>query len=90
MTLSYEQIEELIGHLQGTCGTATEGIQAIVGEDYDDSILTEDNWDQINNSIFLCNTCNWWCETSEMSEIENGEDTCEGCGYDMESGYEDE
>lgn len=75
-------IDELIQYLQGTCNSLDEGVNTILGEDYDSMSLSEDNHNQIANEIFLCDTCSWWYEACEIYESpESGaEDTCQDCG----------
>ena len=35
-------------------------------------------WELVENFIFNCTQCGWWCETSDMAETE-GEWICEDC-----------
>lgn len=78
MNFKRDQIEELIQYLQGTCNSLDEGIVEVLGEDYDSMNLSSDNHNQIDNEIFLCETCGWWYELCEESENED-ERTCESC-----------
>ena len=74
------EIEELIGALQGTTDTMESAINELFGEDYSEDDLTDGDWNKINNSVFLCTDCGWWCETSEESqESLDGEQICEDC-----------
>lgn len=82
-------VNQIIDTCQGTC---TETIQSALdfyypGMSEDD--LTDDDWAEINDCIFHCPECNWWCEISQMSVNTNGlgEDICEDC--DNESSLED-
>lgn len=34
----------------------------------------------IDDAIFCCEQCGWWCEISEQVEDENGEWLCNDCG----------
>ena len=77
MKFTRENIDELIQYLQGSCNSLDEGIQTILG-DYDSTDLSPENCDQIDNEIFLCTGCGWWCEVSEMSE-EDDEQVCVEC-----------
>lgn len=72
-------IEAIIEYLQGSCSTLDQGVKAIHPEMSDEE-LNEDEHQQISQSIFCCDTCNWWFEAYE--ENENG--NCEGCGGDEE------
>jgi hypothetical protein len=72
-----EQIEKLIQYLQGTCMSLDEGISEILGENFTSNDLTTDEFEHIDNEIFLCEDCGWWCELIEESE-ENPR-TCIDC-----------
>lgn len=64
-------IEELIDSLQGTCATISEKLPEEMEED-----LTEQDHDAIDNRIFRCETCSWWCEVGEEGD-EKG--NCNDC-----------
>lgn len=72
-------IDELCDILQGTCeslGTKLEQMYPdMVEED-----LTTDELFKIDSTVFLCETCGWWCEISEMAD--NGEWICQECADD--------
>ena len=36
-------------------------------------------WSFVEDQIFLCTSCNWWCEASEHSILETDEFICEQC-----------
>lgn len=74
--MTNEEMEKLIGHLQGTCISLNEGTQALF--DLDEDCLTTENSQQIDDEIFLCEECGWWYEVSEMSERED-EQVCNDC-----------
>lgn len=78
-------VQELASQLCGTCGTAHEQnvaddpkLAALVGVDDGDIGI----WLETHGEIFLCATCGWWCESSEMcdSDNHNGEQVCAECG----------
>lgn len=71
-------INTLVEELQGSCGTL-QGACETQGFDYDD--LTADDCLQIDNEIFECTTCGWWCEVCEMSEDQDGQ-VCVDCNND--------
>ena len=68
----FEDLQELIEALQGTCYSLdTDG-------------LTEDQLGQIDDQIFLCAECGWWCEAGDYNQEAceaTGEDFCSECGY---------
>ena len=72
-------IQELIDHLQGTCKSLQEGLNDLYPE-MDVSDLTEKDNEEIDNQIFNCDTCNWWCEACEQDEDGN----CENCSTQQE------
>jgi hypothetical protein len=66
--------EELCEALQGTCTQISEHLPE--GMEEDD--LTADDHQVIDNRIFLCAQCGWWCEECEEHE-EDGEQICDDC-----------
>lgn len=64
-------VQELIDSLQGTC----QSIVDFLPEGMDDNDLTSEDHDEIDNQIFLCNQCGWWCESCEQND--NG--SCNDC-----------
>lgn len=68
------RIEEIIHDLQGTCQSLDDALEE--GEDATDPVLCA----AIDEAIFLCPGCNWWCERSEGHENPTGdEDLCDDC-----------
>lgn len=78
MKFTRNQIDDLIQYLQGSCDSLSDGIFAVIGEDYSEDDLSLDNLEQIDNEIFLCDVCGWWFEVCEMSESES-EQACVEC-----------
>jgi hypothetical protein len=66
--------QKLIEHLQGTCLSLEQACEQL-GIEVDD-VDTE----ALDNELFLCAQCDWWCEISEASDDPdwNG-DLCEDC-----------
>lgn len=77
----HKDIESIIEYLQGTTRTLDEACQQH-GFEWEE--LTEKDHAKIDENIFLCPTCGWWCETSEANESESGEDVCDDCKEDEE------
>lgn len=75
--ISETQLQEIIEALQGTCDTL-DGIVQVVMED--DNICTNDltpeQLEELDQQIFLCETCGWWYEISEMSDEDQ---VCQDC-----------
>jgi hypothetical protein len=68
MNFTTKKISELIEFLQGGCDTLDEGVVAVLGDEYDATDLSIPNLTQIDQDIFLCDTCGWWFEICEESE----------------------
>ena len=73
--------QEIIDALQGTCDTLSGAVQEVTGnDDLDDMSLSTEQHEAIDNQIFLCDECNWWCEISEANENpQGGGDICDDC-----------
>lgn len=75
--LNNDQIYEIINDLRGTC----QSFESIVvyhtnltPDEIDPAFL-----DVIDENIFLCETCGWWCDEDEESETEGSENICKEC-----------
>jgi len=65
----------LIHELQGTCNELNSFLEQHNAEDLIDYMPFLEYLDQ---NIFLCDDCDWWCELSEMSD----EGVCSQCCSD--------
>jgi len=68
-------IHKVIEGLQGT----TDSISDHLPEGMDEGDLTSNDYDAIDNEIFLCAECGWWCEISEAAESDDGGEMCRDC-----------
>lgn len=64
-----ERMDEIVNQLQGT----GKSIEEVLNEGEEQTIELNDYIDQ---RIFCCKQCDWWCEQSEMS---NEDWICEDC-----------
>lgn len=78
MKFTKNQIDELIQYLQGSCETLDDGIRAVLGDEYSEDDLTDEDRQTIDGELFLCAVCGWWYEVCEMSEDED-EQICNDC-----------
>jgi len=73
-------LDKIVEQCRGTC---METIDDAIREHYPDMSeddLTEADLAQIDNEIFTCNECGWWCESSEAQLDEQASDIiCEDC-----------
>jgi len=60
-------------------GGAFEGATNIPDDFYN---LPPEALDAFDAVVFECQTCNWWCEISEVASDENGENICLDCAPD--------
>lgn len=72
-----ERIEEIIDDLRGTCKSIDNVLED--GEDPMDPELT----DAIDNAIFCCVVCEWWCDLDEANASPQG-DVCDDDKEDEE------
>lgn len=64
-----KKLNEIVEFLQGTCmHTLDDAVQEVFGENFDSQELTQEELEFLDNEIFKCGCCGWWCEISEMSE----------------------
>lgn len=87
MKIITELAEEVVKRLQGTCLSDVEQtLEDIYEEDptqlgnYDFNNMPKEFYAYIDNCIFLCAVCGWWCEAGDYAEedvLEKlGEDAC--------------
>jgi hypothetical protein len=66
---------EIIYDLSGTCDSLEAALTRHNAEQLRDYMPF---LEYLDNEIFLCDGCNWWCELSEMSETSDT-DMCRDC-----------
>ena len=62
-----ETIEEVIDRLRGTC------METFEADEY-----TDDELKYLDENIFECARCGWWCDIDESNDI-HGENYCDDC-----------
>ncbi len=75
--------DDIITDLQGTCDNNLAELLVENGLQADD----QEALDYINEEIFLCADCGWWCESYERND-KNDESICDDCNrsiWDEES-----
>lgn len=87
--LTRDQMDEVIYHLQGTCLSIDEGIMQVLGDEGIECMSDIENEMEfcglIDEQIFMCSKCGWWCEagdwiTDEHPDWDPCEETCSSCG----------
>lgn len=71
-------IHQVIADMQGTCSMLIDALPEGMNEDD----LTSEDHEAIDNEIFLCDECGWWCEISEQADTGEDEQKCEDCHGD--------
>lgn len=72
-----DHVDEVAHALQGTCKSLAEVLEEHgLGHLEDDRAFLEG----LDNEVFCCDECSWWCELSEMSERHEG--VCTDCQPD--------
>lgn len=71
MAVNQARVDEVVNYLQGSC------------QDMDDVATEEERNDPefcraVDDHIFCCDTCGWWCEIGEQSEAEDDQ-ICDDC-----------
>lgn len=65
-----KETRRFIEYAQGTCQSISEVLDVL--DIPDESYI---NWKTVDDEIFHCESCSWWCEISEQDE--NGD--CQDC-----------
>src|SRR5438270_431144 len=81
--LTNDQINELCEDLRGTCKNEDEALSQVTGvppgTTWDS--LKHSDYQEIDQQIFRCEKCDWWCGADEESQVENldGQRICDDC-----------
>lgn len=75
--------QKIVDCLQGTIGTIQEALDHYYPE-MDEDELTTDDHQVLDNEIFECTECGWWCEVSQSTESADGENVCDECNPEDE------
>lgn len=70
------KIEELISRLRGSCDSMTTVCEDLDLDDMDSEVCAA-----VDDEIFCCSACGWWCDQSEEASEDAGlpEWTCRDC-----------
>jgi len=75
--------QEIIDYLAGSCNSLNSALDMFDAEHLD---MHDPFLKMLDDEIFLCNTCDWWCPIEEANM--NSELTCNDC-CDQESDEEE-
>lgn len=68
-----EPMGGIIEYLRGTCRSLEEACQ--MSETTEDA-LTPEQLGELDDELFLCDSCGWWCG---MDEMYNEDGVCDDC-----------
>lgn len=86
LTLTEEQAISIVNDLRGTPGNLDMEIQGRLGNGIGTEDLDTESLDIIDEHIFNCEVCGWWCDNDEMSHDQG---ICEEC-FEPDDEEEDE
>lgn len=80
-TLTDIQLEQIVDDLRGQCARSLEDCLEEMGVDY----LALDPADHaaIDERVFCCEGCAWWCEAEELNN-ETDRNLCDECNEEEE------
>lgn len=80
MTESKFNLDAIIETLQGTCMEDLASAISYHNPELTEDDLTADDHSYIDQNVFKCPECGWWCEDSQRKySEETSEDLCEDC-----------
>lgn len=83
MELSEAQINQLINYLNGSCRSLEDGLNDLFELTSMSEVTNEQEMcDMVDDAIFCCDQCNWWCPQGTMSDKVDW--TCTDCNPDDE------
>lgn len=69
-----EQAEVAADRLRGTAQSMAD-----LGEEFEDLANDKVFCERLDELVFICNVCDWWCDISELSDNGDGELVCDEC-----------
>lgn len=67
------RVAEVVEQLQGQCTLSLADV-ATEAECNDIAFCRE-----VDDQIFECEACGWWCEISDLAEVDSDEQYCQDC-----------
>lgn len=80
--LTPDELNKMVNHLAGSTGSLDEYINDEFSEDEGVCSLDRESTDYIDEHMFCCENCGWWCLADEMSIYDDG--VCDDCVDDVE------
>lgn len=81
------QQNELIDSLRGTCQSIDSALSKMIDGPKTEADLTQEDHAAIDDQIFECESCGWWCEQGEQAE--GHDDTCSDCVSEIKEENDD-
>lgn len=82
-------IQTVIDAINGTCMNTVESMTEELYPEMSENDLTQEDYTEVDQQIFLCACCGWWCDQSEANESEEyDQDICDDCNEEDEDEQE--
>lgn len=73
-----DKAEQVAQELQGTCNSLSTVLRNLFGADEAEKIESDKDFCfHLDNEVFLCDECGWWCELCESSIVDSTK--CDEC-----------
>lgn len=90
--ITHDEMQHVVNYLQGTCMSIEEAFAQleIEGlEDRDSVVNEEEFYAFLDNQIFECGQCGWWCETGDWMDDSHPDwspsvEICSSCAPEVE------
>jgi hypothetical protein len=84
MKMTIEEMDMLCNSTQGSCQSLEEVCYSLFGTYPDEYENEMEICNFIDDRIFCCEGCSWWCEMSQMTNDLENEWTCVDCAPNIE------
>jgi len=88
-----DKMNELVEYLQGSCKSLEDGLRTVLDDDGADmNSMSLEDCRELDDKIFNCEICNWWCDVGNTSSKQPDDDDrliCTQCAGDQGWGEED-
>lgn len=79
MKTAAQKAAEVADYIRGTCKSLENGIEDVLGQDEVHLELNGEFCGQIDDMVFCCVGCGWWCGNDEMGSESGGGYLCHEC-----------
>lgn len=80
-----ELVEDIASELEGTCSVSNDLSNIIEEAGFNEDTLPISFFQAIDEKIFCCANCGWWCSSDEKEYSQYDEEICSQCKDDEEN-----